>query len=395
MREPDLCIVGGAGHVGLPLGLVFSKAGLSVLLYDRDQAALERIRSGKLPFIEDGAQPLLDAALKNGRLQFSAEPAALGKAPTLIVTIGTPVDEFLNPQTKVFINWADAILPHVCDGQLLILRSTVYPGTTEWLEQYLRRRGKTLRVAFCPERVVQSKAVRELQEFPQLVGGVTPEAGQAAEALFLKFAPSVVQLSPREAEFGKLFTNAYRYIQFAAANQFYMIADQAGVDYARILRALKKDYPRAADIPGAGLSAGPCLLKDTMQLAACAGNTFPLGHASMLVNEGVVLYLVEKMRQRWDLSEKVVGLLGMAFKADCDDERSSLSYKFKKTLKFHAREVLTTDPFVTTDPDLLPLESVVEQSDVLVLCTPHSAYRGLDRRGKPVIDVWSFLEPGA
>jgi len=393
--KADLCIVGGAGHVGLPLGLTFASKGLRVLLQDLNGPALQSIRSGRLPFLEHGAEPLLHRALADGRLLFSTEPAALGHAPNIIITIGTPVDEFLSPQTRVFRVWADSVLPHLRNGQLMILRSTVYPGTTELLAKHLRQSGKDLHLAFCPERIVQGHAVRELQELPQLISGVTDAARQAAEDLFLKIAPECVALSPLEAEFAKLFTNAYRYIQFASANQFYMIANTAGVDYARILKALKQNYPRARDIPGAGLAAGPCLLKDTMQLAACAQNQFSLGSAAMLVNEGLVLYLVDSIRDKHHLDDMAVGLLGMAFKADCDDNRSSLSYKLKKSLQFHAREVLVTDPFVKGDPDLLPAEEVVLRSDLLILCVPHSAYRTLDLKGKPVVDIWDYYGQGS
>ncbi|HJX84589.1 MAG TPA: UDP binding domain-containing protein, partial [Candidatus Angelobacter sp.] len=175
-------------------------------------------------------------------------------------------------------------------------------------------------------------------------------------------------------------------------NQFYMIARSSGADYNAILEAMKRNYPRAARIPGAGFTAGPCLFKDTMQLAAFARNQFALGHAAMLVNEGLVLYVVDEIRRVQDLSQKVVGLLGMAFKPDVDDIRASLSYKLKRALTMYAQSVLTTDPLVKCDPDLLPVEEVIERSDLLILATPHTVYQGLDLRGKPVFDVWGFFK---
>jgi UDP-N-acetyl-D-mannosaminuronic acid dehydrogenase len=204
----------------------------------------------------------------------------------------------------------------------------------------------------------------------------------------------LVIAKPLEAEFAKLFSNAYRYIEFAATNQFYMIAKQAGADYQAIMRAMKHNYPRLKSLPGPGFSAGPCLFKDTMQLAAYARNQFGLGHAAMQVNEGLVLQLVDDLRRAYDTSNMTVGLLGMAFKAEIDDTRASLSYKLKRALQMCAREVLTTDPFVTTDPAILPLHQVVERSDILILCTPHSAYADADLKRKPVIDVWGFLKSG-
>ena len=191
---------------------------------------------------------------------------------------------------------------------------------------------------------------------PQLISGTSPEAEQEAAALFGRIAPEVTLLKPIEAEFAKLFTNAYRYIEFAITNQFYLIAKSAGLDYNLILQAMKHDYPRAAYIPTPGFAAGPCLVKDTMQLLAFARNEFALGNAAIMVNEGLPLHIIGELRRSHDLSKMTIGLLGMAFKAESDDPRASLSYKFKKALAGIAREVLTTDPFVTTDPDLLPLE---------------------------------------
>jgi UDP-N-acetyl-D-mannosaminuronic acid dehydrogenase len=388
--DADICIVGGAGHVGLPLALVLASKGHRVRIHDVNKDAIARIREGVMPFAEADAEPLLKRVLSENRLSFSSSADCIAGVPTLIVTIGTPIDEFLNPETRIIKRWADESIPFLAAGQLLILRSTVYPGLTHWLDQYLAKAGKDVLVAYCPERIVQGFAVRELQTLPQIISGTTPEAEEAAAKVFSSIAPEVVRLAPMEAEFAKLFANSYRYIQFAIANQFYRIAHSAGIDYNRVLDGLQANYPRAKGIPRAGFTAGPCLVKDTMQLAAFSQNQFSLGYAAMLVNEGLVLDLVEDLKRRHSLSEMVVGLLGMAFKADCDDTRASLSYKLKKLLKLGTAEVLTTDPYVTTDPELLPVETVVSRSDLLILCTPHAVYRDLDTQGKPAIDIWGF-----
>ena len=255
-----------------------------------------------------------------------------------------------------------------------------------------------------PERVyVRQKDARDrhqtalpLWQHGSPVARCAPEApGAAAEEeaakLFSAIAPELIVVQPREAEFAKLFSNAYRYIEFATANQFYLITKSAGLDFRKVYDAMKRNYPRARGIPSPGLAAGPCLMKDTMQLAAFAQNQFSLGNAAMLVNEGLVLHVCDDLRGRYDLSRMTIGLLGMAFKADIDDTRASLSYKFKKALASLAEAVLTTDPFVTTDRDLLPLDDVIRRSDLLILCAPHSAYRDLDFADKPVVDVWGFL----
>ena len=391
--EYDVCVVGGAGHVGLPLSIVMANSGMRVLVYDHDTATMRTISEGRMPFMEDGAEPLLAEALASGALKFTSDPSASRGTPNLIVTIGTPVDEFLNPDTAVIGRWTEGFLPHISDDQLIMLRSTVYPGTTTWLDGELRRLGRSPRLAFCPERIVQGQAIKELPTLPQIVAGTTPEAEEAAAAFWATIAPEIVRLSPVEAEFAKLFCNAYRYIQFAAANELFTVTTEAGVDFGRVVRGLKAHYPRMRDFPTAGFSAGPCLLKDTMQLAAFARNRFTLGHAAMQVNEGMVLWLVNELANEYDLASMKVGLLGMAFKADIDDIRASLSYKLKKSLRFQCREVLTADPFVTNDPELLPVDEVIARSDLLILCQPHSMWRGMDLGGKPLIDIWGAMQP--
>ncbi|OAN55043.1 nucleotide sugar dehydrogenase [Magnetospirillum moscoviense] len=390
-KDFDLCIVGGAGHVGLPLALSFCHAGLKVLVHDLNEAIFPEIRAGRMPFLEHGSDELLREALDTGRLTLDADISSVARAETVIITIGTPVDEFLNPVHKAVKQCIDSLLPWIGDGQLLILRSTVYPGTTDWLHRTLADRQRKILVAFCPERVVQGWAIKELATTPQIVSATSPDALARARALFDKVVPEIIELPPMEAEFAKLFNNAYRYMSFAITNQFYMIADQAGVDYYRILHAMTHNYPRAKDMPSAGFTAGPCLFKDTMQLAAFARNSFPMGHSAMLVNEGLILHIIERLRNTYPLKQMTVGLLGMAFKANSDDTRASLSFKMRKDLTLEAREVLITDPLVTTLPDLLPLDEVIARSDLLILCAPHGAYKELDTKGKPVVDIWNYL----
>jgi UDP-N-acetyl-D-mannosaminuronic acid dehydrogenase len=391
-KTADITVVGGAGHVGIPLVLAFAEAGLTVNINDLNEATLATLRSGKLPFIEHGAAPLLARALAGNKLFFTSSPDAIGRTGPVVITIGTPVDEFLNPVQKEVQNCVDSLLPHISHDQLLILRSTVYPGTTDWLHDYLKRLGRRNGVAFCPERVVQGYGIKELGEMPQIVSATSPDAEKEASEIFRRIAPELVVVKPIEAEFAKLFNNAYRYIEFAASNQFYMIAKSAGADYRAIMRAMKQNYPRARSFPGPGFSAGPCLFKDTMQLAAYARNQFGLGHAAMQINEGLVLQLVDDLRRGYEISSMTVGLLGMAFKAEIDDTRASLSYKLKHALEICARGVLTTDPFVTTDPNILPFDHVIDHSDLLILCAPHSVYAEADLKGKPVVDVWGFLK---
>jgi len=391
--ERDVVVIGGCGHVGLPLALAFADRGARVGIYDVSETAVATVNSGRMPFAEPGAEEVLGRVLAAGRLEASVDPAMVGSAQYVVVVIGTPVDEHLNPDQTAILKALGGCAGYLRDGQLLVLRSTVFPGVTALVEKMIAGLGLQIEVAFCPERIAEGKAMTELFELPQIISSRTPAGTDRARSLFGRLTSKLVVMSPEEAELAKLFTNVWRYIKFATANQLYMMANEWGLDFERIRRGLAEDYPRAADMPAAGFAAGPCLFKDTMQLAAFNHNNFPLGHAAMAVNEGLPLYLVHRLEQRFDLASMTVGILGMAFKAGPDDIRSSLSYKLKRILAFKADAVLCTDPYVTTDPGLLPLDEVLAKSDLLVIAAPHPEYRGLVI-DKPVADIWDALGQG-
>ena len=389
----DVVVVGGCGHVGLPLAIALADRGQSVLIYDISDLAVKRVNEAELPFDEDGAGPALERVVADGRLRASTDPSVVASAENVVVVIGTPVDEHLNPDPQAIPRALDDCAEHLRDGQLLILRSTVYPGVTALVERLVADLGLDIDVAFCPERIAEGQAMVELSSLPQIVSARHHRAQGRAAAFFSLLTENIVPLEPEEAELAKLFTNTWRYIKFAAVNQFFMIANSRGLDFERIRRAVAQDYPRAQDMPGAGFAAGPCLFKDTMQLAAFDDNKFHLGHSAMLINEGLPLYVVSRLEERFDLTDMVVGILGMAFKAGSDDTRSSLSYKLKRILGFKARRVLTTDPYVTSDPELVPLDRVLDAADLLVVATPHPEYRGLET-DKPVADIWNVQGRG-
>ena len=387
--DADVIIMGGGGRVGLPLGLSFADRGLRVILYDKDADVVAGVRSGKLPFRESGAGEVLVRTLESGLLDVTDDVSAIGRAETVVVVIGTPIDEHLNPAAHVVPDAVEEIANQLRDGQLLVLRSTIYPGVTALVEALLDRLGIDVPVTFCPERIAEGRAMAELRDLPQIVGSRSTEAAGRARRLFETLTCTTVELTPEEAELAKLFTNAWRYIKFAAANQFYMIANEYGLDFRRIRDALAFEYPRAADMPLAGFAAGPCLLKDTMQLAAFNNNNFALGHVSMTINEGLPLYVISRVERRYPLSAMTVALLGMAFKGDSDDVRASLSYKLKRILKLKARRVVCSDPHVSTDSDLVPLDHALAQADLVIIGAPHREYADL-AVSTPVIDIWGI-----
>jgi UDP-N-acetyl-D-mannosaminuronic acid dehydrogenase len=389
----DVVIVGGCGHVGLPLGIAFARAGLSVVLFDTNQRVVEQVQTGKMPFLEAGADLALEQVVQAGTLLASTDPAVVGQSEHVIVVVGTPVDDHLTPDPNAVPSAVGALLGDMHDGQHLVLRSTVFPGVTRVVERLVEHSGVALDVSFCPERIAEGKALEELNQLPQIVSGRTPRSVERASDLFRNLTDSIVVLEVEEAELAKLFTNTWRYIKFAAANQLFMIANDHGLDFERIRAAVQFDYPRAADMPGPGFAAGPCLLKDTMQLATFDSNNFTLGHASVMVNEGLPLYVVDRLERRFDLSTLTVGILGMSFKGESDDVRSSLAYRLRRLLRFKTGRVVCTDPYVAHDPELLPLDAVLAQSDVLIIGAPHQAYAQLEPQ-VPVVDLWNLLGGG-
>lgn len=391
--KSDVVVVGGCGHVGLPLAIVLASKSLQVCAFDLNSTAVTNVNSGKMPFDEPGASELLKQVLASKKFSASSDRKVISSAEHVIFVIGTPVDEHLNPDPDAVPNVVRDLLDVLVDGQHLVLRSTVYPGVTKLVERVISNSGKRVDVSFCPERIAEGKAIEELTSLPQIISARDTAALTRAKNLFGNLTDSLIAVSPEEAELAKLFTNTWRYIKFAAANQLYTIANDFGVDFERVRDAITKDYPRAADMPGAGFAAGPCLFKDTMQLAAFNNNNFTLGHSSMMINEGLPLYLVSRIEKNYDLSKMTVGVLGMAFKAESDDIRSSLSYKLKRILKFKANLVLCADSLVSDDDSLVSEAELIEKSDLIVIGAPHFRYSIMSIK-KPVIDIWNVRKQG-
>ena len=379
-----ICIIGGCGHVGIPLGLAFASKGKDVTLIDINPKAVEAINAGRLPFKEEGAEALLKSHIGEN-LHATVDAAVVKKQDVVVFVTGTPVDEHLNPKIHDVMKVLDAYLPLLNKRQLIVLRSTIFPGVTRIVEEALKAKLGAANLAFCPERIVQGKGIEEIFNLPQLVSGVNKKSENAAASLFAAIASKIIRIKPEEAELAKLMTNAWRYLEFAIANQFYMMVEKQGLDFYRILEAMKDDYPRARHFARAGLAAGPCLFKDTMQLSAFHNNEFFLGHSAMLVNEGLPNFLVSQLEAKiGSLKGKKIGVMGLAFKADNDDIRESLSFKVKKLLEMKMAKVLVTDEFV---PGTMPLKKFVREADGIILGVPHSAYRKLKVK-QPFVDCW-------
>lgn len=397
----DVLIIGGLGHIGLPLGILLADAELQVALYDLDEKKRAVVEAGEMPFLEYDAEPILKRVIgKTLHIARSLEEVATSE--TVIITIGTPVDEYLNPKMLPILQLAEQLTRYLHNDQHIMLRSTVFPGTSQRLHDFFLSREVKVDLSFCPERIIQGHAIRELGRLPQIISGFTEKAVCRAEALFRKLDVQMVSVGVQEAELAKLFTNAWRYIQFAIANQFYIMATEHGADFAKIHHAMTYGYDRAKDFPSPGLAAGPCLLKDTLQLSAFHQSNFQLGHAAMFINEGLPNFIVENLRKMYgsDFGKSRVGILGMAFKADIDDIRDSLSYKLAKVLKFYGATVVCSDEYVK-DPTFVSKEELIATCPIVIIGVPHSTYKRLQiPKSTNVVDLWNVVRfspdlPGA
>lgn len=389
MKKQKIAILGGCGHVGLPFGIVLATLDdLEVYLIDIDEEKIKTVNSGQMPFLEEDMEPILRKVIGK-TLKATSSMDVLSDADVVIEVIGTPVDSHLNPLIKELYSHTDSTIRQMKDGALLILRSTLYPGVSKLIYERLKPQGRKIHLAVCPERIAEGKALDEICNLPQIVGAFEEEAYELATKLFARFVPSVIRVSPLEAELGKLFLNSWRYLNFAVSNQFFILCQKYNLDFYRIYDAFSRDYPRMKPYPKAGFTAGPCLLKDTLQLCAFSNNLFFMGNAAMVVNESIPNFIIEQL-EKHDLPNLRVAILGMAFKADIDDTRDSLAYKLRNLLKVYSRQVICTDPYVK-DESFVSLEDAITSADAIVLGAPHSVYKDISLPpNKLVIDIWGF-----
>ena len=292
----QITIIGGAGHVGFALALICASKNIKVHIHDVNLKSINLIKKSKLPHKESNAKKLLIKTIKNKMFTFSNEIKDIQLNKINIICLGTPIDEFLNPQHKIIIKLLNDLNDHWKNNQHLIIRSTVYPGTTEYIDNFFKKNKKKINVTFYPERFVQGLAIDEFNKYPQIIGPVNKKSEKESLKFIRQISKEIIILSPKEAELTKLFLNSYRYVQFSIANQFYKIADSENLNYNKINHAMTYKYKRG-NIPSPGFTSGPCLFKDTMQLYSFAKNEFTLGINAMTTNEGIVSYVVDKIKK--------------------------------------------------------------------------------------------------
>lgn len=399
----DVCIV-GTGRVGLPLGLSFLDVGVNAVGLDVDAHLREAVNAGRMPFHEPG----YDALVASRRFVVHAEPDIVSQARTIVITVGTPLHNHIETDLRQIQRVLESIAPHLRPGHLLCLRSTVAPGTTDFVRRWLARHtkfsvGQDLFLAFCPERIAEGKAYEELRTLPQIVGAEDPESGALAAALFAKLAPEIMRTDFVSAELVKLFNNIARYVQFALANQFALIADTHGANIHEIRRMANHLYPRN-HVAAPGLTAGTCLRKDFGMINEWS--PYPdLLLSAWKMNEYIPAFLVQHLSKRTPLHDRRVAMLGYSFKADTDDVRDSLAPKLYRyidretPLEIRVSDGYLTDPLPPESgtPALRnwPLAEALAEADCVFVATNHSQYRdalhalAVTRPTAWVADIWN------
>ncbi|KKQ07162.1 MAG: UDP-glucose/GDP-mannose dehydrogenase [Parcubacteria group bacterium GW2011_GWB1_36_5] len=389
----------GIGRVGLPLALFLVDKGHTVYGIDVDSQKVNFILKGQMPFLEEGAETILRKNLNKSFL-VSTDFANIAKTQIIILTLGTPVDENMNPSLVQIDKALQSASPYFKRGQLLILRSTVSPGTTDYVKSYLNDLGKikvgtNFYLAFCPERIAEGRSLLELAEIPQIVGGIDRLSAQKAAEFFENLGIGVNRTDNVSAELAKLFTNMYRYINFAIANEFMILAGNHHRDIYRIVELVNKNYKRGG-LALPGLTGGPCLFKDGFFLVGDVPFA-DLITTSWKINESIPLFLIKKIRERTKLEGKKTVILGLAFKAEIDDIRESLAFKVKKALERERAKVFLHDPYVPGYQN--DLDEILGDADLIFLATNHSYYQNLDiAKVKKLVsancvicDVWNIF----
>ena len=373
-NKNNICIIGGAGHVGAPLGLVLSSKGYNVVLIDKDKKNIKSLNNGIMPFLEEGSTKLLKKMIIKKKIYATQNLSEVKKSKYIIICVGTPINSQLNPNLKNFVNFFYSLKKYLNKNHIIIIRSSVYPGVSNKVFEIIKNRCRNL--SYCPERIVQGKAIVELPKLSQIVSGKNTRAKLESGKLFKKISKKIIYTGIMEAELIKLFSNAYRYINFSISNQFYMICKNQNIDFHKIRKIMRDDYKRNANIPMAGFAAGPCLLKDTMQLSSFYNHKFSLGHTAMSINEGLPKFLIKKLNKEYNLRKKTIGILGLSFKSDTDDLRDSLSIKLLKQLKARKIKTLQSDEYYK-DKHNIDKKLLVKKSDIIIVATPHKAYKNL------------------
>ncbi len=389
LNSDHISIIGGAGHIGLPLALAFSQKNFKIHLIDKNKKNLNLIQNNKMPFLEIGAEKILDRGLKKELFFFENNLDFLLESKFIIICIGTPINNNLKPNLDNFYKLIKKIKQKIDKDQILIIRSSVYPGTIKKIQQILKYKNDN--IMYCPERIVQSKSLIELPKLPQIIATDNKNKIAETKKLFKKITSKIIETNILEAELIKLYSNANRYINFAIANQLFSICHKHNLNFKRIRNIMQDGYKRNLNLANAGFTSGPCLLKDTMQLNSFCNNLFELGTAAMKINENIPNLIIDKIKKIKNYKKKKIGLLGLTFKGETDDIRDSLSIKLLNKLKKMKLKINQSDEYYKVDPNINK-NQLIKRSEIIIIGAPHLAYKKLKiSKDKYLIDIWNFI----
>ena len=390
----------GLGRVGLPLALSFADRGYNVIGIEREQLALDELAGGRMPFAETGTQQLLERVQASGRLRTSRRVQDAAEADHIVLTLGTPAYVHIEIDVSQIRTVIDDLLPVLREGHSVILRSTVAPGTTEWVGGYIEQRrgfrvGEDIFVSHVPERIAEGHFLEEIASLPCIVGGVGEGSGDRAAELFEVFGTEIVRTQPVQAELAKIWTNILRYAQFALPNLLMMECEQYDANVFDVIDLINHDYPRGG-MATPGLTAGACLRKDfafSEERSSSPGMLLAVSR----VHETVPLFVVKGLKARLDgtLRDRKVAVLGLTFKRNSDDLRDSLSLKLIRLLERELAHVSRHDPHVPALSE--PLDAALEGADAVIVATNHAEFDGLLERlpaDALLVDPWNTTGSG-
>jgi UDP-N-acetyl-D-mannosaminuronic acid dehydrogenase len=382
---------------------MFATSGFSVIGSDRDVNYVSTLKEGRMLFKEDDANGLFSKMLhsKKLRLTVNAEEA-IRESDIIMVTVGTPITDRYKVNYLQIRGVLQALVNAGIEDKALGFRSTMGPGTTEELiipflqEQTGLKLGGDFLLAVCPERILEGRAYEELRNLPEIVGSADEASGTVFGEIFRRINPDkeIVRLPIAGAELAKLFTNIYRYANFALANEFAIWAERYNQDAHEIIAAANFKYPRAR-IPIPGFSGGPCLAKDGFLLDNATTFTSMISSAWKL-NEAIPQHVAESIKRALggSLYSKRIGVLGIAYKSGIDDIRLSPAAKLVDILTEQGAIVAVYDPHVPTRSH--PLEGITENKDCIVIAVNHPEFvtyaKKISQSGcKLIYDVWGMF----
>ena len=386
--QNKISIIGGGGHIGLPLGILFADKGMNVSLYDKNKDLVKKINNCEFPFMEKGGNNLLKKNKK--KIHATTNKKSIIESNIIIICIGTPIKSS-KPDLDYFLRAFKEIKNLLKPHQLIIIRSSIFPGTCKKVYKILGK--KFINISYCPERVVQGNSISELPKLPQIISGLSNKSINDSKKIFKLVCKKIIVTSILEAELIKLFSNAWRYINFSISNEFYMICENFGINFNKLRKNMIYGYDRNKNIPTAGFAAGPCLYKDTGQLTFFLKKKFSLGKVSTEINEKLPYFLYKQLLDKYQnkLKKKTIGILGITFKADIDDTRDSLALKLFNLLKNKKLKVIFSDPYAQSLKNNLKVKEFLSRSDIIIIGAPHKLYKKIEiPRKKNLIDIWGL-----